>query len=115
MRICSMCKLEKPDEAFSSHTNRYCRYCRSIYQRKYHSKDPEKLKAYKRTYYKENIKKSEPERVPEPKPIKKSAEDILFLSLINKARLSNHALSNKIRKSTAQESEELWMKKTARR
>lgn len=39
-------------------------------------------------------------------------EDILFLSLINKARLSNHALSNKIRKSTAQESEELWLQRS---
>lgn len=47
------------------------------------------------------------------KPSKrKQPEDLLFLSLINKARLNNHALSNKIRKSTVQESEELWLQRS---
>lgn len=46
------------------------------------------------------------------KNAEKRPEDIIFLSLISKARFSNHAKSNKIRKSTIKESEELWRKKT---
>jgi len=64
LKKCSVCKTEKPLDAFSKHRcrrdgfNSSCRVCRSKADKAYSTKHKEKIKAYLRDYYQKNKQKA---------------------------------------------------------